>query len=344
MSCVQVRRGKATEMSYPFQPDSPSSGLADLLRTLSSGSPLTPPGISDWYLPPALNVHDRFEKLLANLQLTPEQKQDGTTKANGVYHCLNSHYYGTNPNKNGWYVGSWGKETPVRPPRDVDVMFVLPDAVYWRFQGYIGNKQSQILQEVKNVLLRTYPSTDIRGDGQVVMIPFGSYNVEVVPAFRLQNGQFWICDTNDGGRYKFADPGAEENALNSSNSSSNGDTRNLIKMLKRWQEYCSVPIKSFVLELLVVEFLNSWAYRGKGYFYYDWMLRDFLRFLCAKSALNLVSVPGTNEVIRLGEDWKSRAQMALARAEKACEYEGAKSYQSAGEEWQKIFGTFIPVA
>lgn len=155
-------------MNYPFQPDSPSPDLAALLRMLSPTSPPTPFGLSGWYPPPALNVHDRFDKLLSNLQLTPEQKQDGVTKANGVYQCLNSHYYGTNSNKNGWYVGSWGKETAIRPPRDVDVMFVLPDAVYWRFQANIGNRQSQILQEVKNILLRTYPSTDIRGDGQVV--------------------------------------------------------------------------------------------------------------------------------------------------------------------------------
>jgi hypothetical protein len=330
-------------MNYPFQPDSPSPDISDLLRMLSSNSPSFPYGLSALYSPPALNVHDRFSKLLSNLQLTPEQKQDGTTKANGVYQCLNSHYYGTNSNKNGFYVGSWGKETAVRPPRDVDVMFVLPNEVYWRFEGNYGNKQSQILQEIKGVLLKTYPYTDIRGDGQVVMVPFGSYNVELVPAFRLQNGQFWICNTNDGGSYKLSDPAAEEKAINLSNSATNGNTRDLIKMLKRWQEYCNVPIKSFVLELLAVEFLNSWAYRGKGYFYYDWMLRDFLRFLCVKSVYYPVVVPGTGEIIWLGGDWISRAQSALARANKACEYESAKSNQQAAEEWQKVFGSFIPV-
>jgi hypothetical protein len=45
-----------------------------------------------------------------------------------------------------------------------------------------GNRPATaLLQEVKNRLARTYPNTDMSGDGQVVLVNFGSYNVEVVP-------------------------------------------------------------------------------------------------------------------------------------------------------------------
>ncbi len=37
-----------------------------------------------------------------------------------------------------------------------------------------------------------------------------------------------------------------------------------------------VPIKSFCVELLAIDFLNTWQYRGKTTVYYDWMVRDFL--------------------------------------------------------------------
>jgi hypothetical protein len=59
--------------------------------------------------------------------------------------------------------------------------------------------QSALLQEVKSVLTETYPNSDMSGDGQVVVVRFGTYNVEVVPAFALTNGRYWICHTNDGG-------------------------------------------------------------------------------------------------------------------------------------------------
>jgi len=41
--------------------------------------------------------------------------------------------------------------------------------------------------------------------------------------------------------------------------------------MKCWQGYCSVPIKSFWLELLAVQFLDSWKHRGESKTYYDWM-------------------------------------------------------------------------
>lgn len=292
-----------------------------------------------------ISVTARFARLLENLRLTQDQREDGITKHSGVRSCLNSHYYGTSSGSaNSMLVGSWGKSTEIRPPRDIDVMFVLPYEVYQRFESRPGNKQSQLLQEVKSVLARTYQSTDMSGDGQVIVVRFISYGVEVVPAFKLTSGQYWICDTNNGGRYKRTDPIAEIDGVKQSNDQTIGNTRDLIRMVKRWQEHCSVPLKSFVIELLAIDFLRIWEYRGKGSTYYDWMTRDFFRWLKQKSAYNYVTVPGTSETIYLGDDWKSKAESACGRAEKACDHEAGNRPYSAGEEWQKIFGTFIPIS
>ena len=67
----------------------------------------------------------------------------------------------------------------------MDLYFLLPPHVYGRFQGHLWNRQSALLQEVKNVLSDTYPNTDMSGDGQAVLVRFETYNVEVVPAFEL---------------------------------------------------------------------------------------------------------------------------------------------------------------
>lgn len=334
-------------MSTPFRLGTALPSLADLLRdTPSFTAPTASAGLLGGLLEDAggITVSQRFERLLANLTLTREQRQDGVTKANGIHRRLNAHYYDAAAGQNGCYVGSWGKATQIRPPRDIDLMYLLPNEVYWRFDKRLGNKQSQLLQEVRTVLSFTYPTTEMRGDGQVVVVPFASYSVEVVPAFRLRNGQALICDTNDGGRYKTADPIAETKAVEHSHAQTNGNTRDLIRMLKRWQEYCSVPLKSFAIELLVVEFLASWPHRGKSTVYYDWMVRDFFRFLKEKPAHSFLLVPGTSEIIRFAGDWRSRAESAYIRAEKACRLEADKMPYSAGQEWQKIFGTFIPVS
>lgn len=174
--------------------------------------------------------------------------------------------------------------------------------------------------------------------------------MEVIPAFRKRSlfgadtDQFVICDTSDGGCWKTADYAAEEKALVVSNAATSGNTRDLVRILKRWQEYCSVPLKSFILELLVQEFLSSWEHRGNGTVYYDWMVRDFFSVLCGKGLLSWVVVPGTSEWIWLGSAWKTKAEMALVRARKACEHDAAERPRSAGVEWQKIFGDFIPLS
>lgn len=290
-----------------------------------------------------MTVGTRFSQFMSNLMLTEAQQADGQTKHSGVKQCLNEWYYGSKYAGNGFLVGSWGKSTEIRPPRDIDIMFVLPKEVYDRFEKYSGNKQSQLLQEVKYVLERSYSTTNMSADGQVVIVPFGSYGVEVVPAFALQNGQYWICNTNSGGSYKASDPTAEIKNVKDSNSASGGNTRDLIRMMKRWQEYCNLSLKSFVIELLCIEFIAAWPHKTQGTTFYDWMVRDFFFFLKQKSSWSLVFVPGTYETIYLNSgDWQSKAESAYNRAVKATQYETDNCPYLAGAEWQKIFGADIP--
>ncbi len=73
----------------------------------------------------------------------------------------------------------------------------------------LATVQSALLQEVRGVLLPTYPNTTIQSGPAVVLVEFGSYAVEVAPAFLLTDGRYWICDTTGAGRYKVANPIAE---------------------------------------------------------------------------------------------------------------------------------------
>ena len=141
--------------------------------------------------------------------------------------------------------------------------------MYQRFESAKGNKQSALLQEVKRVLQRTYPNTDLRGDGQVVVVGFYRMSVEVVPAFALQNGQYLTCDTHAGGRYKIADPNAEIRHIRALDNSYSNNLRPLIMMMKAWRSYCNVPMKSFWIELVAADFLQKCLWSKNGYFYYD---------------------------------------------------------------------------
>ena len=210
-----------------------------------------------------------------------------------------------------------------------------------RFQQRAGNRQSQLLQEVKSRLQTTYPQTDIRGDGQVVVVPFYSCKVEVAPAIPCQEGGYLVCDANDGGRYKQVHPESEIAVLHGVDTALNGNVRKLARMLKHWQRHCNVPIKSFHIEALILESLPNLNYGGNDEYWLDWLVRDSFRYMISR-ANGWFSMPVTGEVIQLGDEWRSKALSAYERALKACAYEDGNWDTLAGDEWQKIFGTMIP--
>lgn len=334
--------GSAPSPSYNalFPGEATGSGLLNAAPTSPAGA-LGLLG-SNQPIPGWAYVRRRFNSFLGNMQLTPTQMSDNRTQQGGVITCLNRHYYGhSSETLNGTLIGSWGKDTRVRPPRDADIMFMLPVEVYYRFQTRAGNRQSQLLQEVKGVLAATYSRTEMRGDGQVVIVPFTT-PIEVVPAFACQDGSTIVCDANLGGRYITSTSAAEIENLNRWDMFYHGNVRNLIRMAKQWQRHTSVPLKSFILERLAVEFSQSWPYSHRDVFWYDWMARDFFAYLLGRAGGQIV-MPETNDIIPLGTDWLSRAQSAHARAIKACDYEHQNNQGLAGDEWQKIFGAAIPM-
>jgi hypothetical protein len=116
-----------------------------------------------------------------------------------------------------------------------------------------------------------------------------------------------------------------------------GNTRNLVRMIKAWQRFCNVPIKSLVIELRGVNFLKSYAYANNSSVYYDWMVRDYFAALL-KFVNGSCQMPGLEEKIQYGDEWKARAETAHSRAVKACECEAAQREVEATIEWRKIFG------
>ena len=110
----------------------------------------------------------------------------------------------------------------------MDVLIELPDAEYNHFSNIYGNGPSRLLQSVKNAILDTYPRTDIRGDGQVVVIKFSDgMKFEILPAFKNNtiwgwDGTYKYPDSHMGGNWMSTNPKAEQDAIKEKNEQSNG--------------------------------------------------------------------------------------------------------------------------
>lgn len=333
----------------------PIWSAASALAALAQGKPQSPAlqglnSLAGLKIPPANPVAPtwpyvvpRFTEFLSNIELTPIQIADGVTKYRGVISCLNWAYYGHgSETDNAFLIGSWAKGTRVRPPRDVDLYFLLPTSVYQRFESYRDSRQSALLQEVKGKLLSKYSNSNIKGDGPIVWAAFESFNIEVAPAFALtEQNAYFVCDTKNGGTYKRTRPWDESAAIEAADRRNAYNVRPLIRMLKVWQNWCSVPIKSFHLELLAIDYLDQCAWRSQSYFYYDWICRDFFSWMIRK-ANTYVTAPGTLDLLWLGDDWKTKAESAYKRASLACDFEMSGAMLQAGDAWQMIFGPDIP--
>jgi hypothetical protein len=285
-------------------------------------------------------VIPHFGSFLQELQLPNEDRLDADGKAERVARSLFARYYPSQFFTHSCYVkvGSYGKGTAGQPCTDLDMLFVLPDGVCGRISKLAGNKQSHLLREVKDALLTTFPKTDLRADGQVIIAPFETYAVEVVPAFRLADGRFLTPNTVDGGSWRFSNPVAEYNYLHGADLASAGKATHLTMMAKAWKRECKVELKSTSIEVLAATFASEWPHRSQNLYWYDWMVRDFFAFLF-QYINGRTRIVGTDEWIDLGSDWQTKLQTAYQRALKACQYEHDDWGIAATMEWQKIFGS-----
>lgn len=274
-----------------------------------------------------MNIQEQFEKFYENIKLTPSQREDAITKYTGVCKKLHDYYY-PNTEYDGdtkLLIGSYGKQTHIRPARDIDVIFILPREKFEQYDDNQSNGQSQLLQDIKRILEEKYPNTPIKAFGKVVVLEFSDtkHNVELLPAWEKEDGTFTIPNSENGGYWEQWDPRSEIQQIKDSDSKT-GRTKALIRMIKKWSENCSAKLKSYQIENKVLDFFSGNNFSEKEY---SISVRDFFNYF-----YQTVS----------DESLKSHLNTALSRAKKACDFEKDENLESAIEEWRKIFGDDFP--
>lgn len=306
-----------------------------------------------------MTTGSRFSTFLENIKLTETQESDAKTKYDNVCRTLHNHYYPT-IEYNGstkLLIGSYGKSTNIRPPGDVDVIFKIPWSTYDKFYKQKTGPRG-LLNEIQEILKSKFTTTEIiKPNGMVVEIQFGTFSIEVLPGYEWSSGNFSVPDTSKGfsslpvlydfnlssanyGRWKDIDPRREMRELSDSNILRKNNTINLVRMMKKWVDHCSVPIKSIVIERLMIDFLSLNENADKSFSFYDWLIRDFLYYLLSRKNTTIF-MPGINENISIGDAWESKANTAYTRSVDACQYE-SNNETLAAFKWQMIFGPDYP--
>ncbi len=286
-----------------------------------------------------------FEKFCGNTQVA----DGGTISARykRITKRLNLDFWKTDSETtHSLYAGSYGRGTAIKGFSDLDMVFELPNATYHQYKAHAGNGPSALLQVVKNSMKGTYPTTEIGGDGQVAVVEFtDNLKFEVLPAFlNADNTSYTYPDSNDGGSWKSTNPRAEINAIRLRNAACNANLVPLCRMMRAWKREWSVAIGGLLIDTLAYQFIETWGHRDKSYLYYDFMCRDFFKYVSDQSETqNFWRAPGSG-ANAYGGGFQYKAKRCYNISLEAIAYETVtpKKEYSAKQKWREIFGIAFP--
>ncbi|WP_049281748.1 SMODS domain-containing nucleotidyltransferase [Citrobacter braakii] len=276
-------------------------------------------------------------------------KDGGTisTRYKNITKRLNTDFWDSSSDtSHSLYVGSYGRNTATQGLSDLDMIFQLPYSEYQKYNSYLGNGQSALLQAVKRSIEKTYATTSIRGDGQVILVPFNDgITFEVVPAFINVNGSYTFPDANGGGRWRITNPKPEISAMRLRNNSTNNNLVQLCRMVRAWKRKWDVPISGLLIDTLAYQFIENWAHRDKSYFYYDLMSRDFFKWMADQdTSKEYWKAPGSGQFVYGKGLFQYKAKRCYNISLEAIVHEMAtpKREWSAKQKWRDIYGTTFP--
>jgi hypothetical protein len=290
-------------------------------------------------------IGEWFSEFCSNLQIKNEDTI--STRAGAIAQRLNTDFWTTTSDSaHRLYVGSYGRNTAIEGISDLDLLFQLPYELYVRHNDHEGNGQSALLQLVRSSITKTYSKTSIRADGQVIQVPFSDgVTFEVVPAFINKDESYTFPDANDGGQWRTTNPRPEIAAIRDRNTECNGNLIRLCRMMRTWKGQWDVPIGGLLIDTLAYQFIEKYEYREKSFLYYDFMSRDFFRWMANQDKeQEWWKAPGSGQYVYGKELFQYKATRCYNLAVEAIDHDSAtpKREWSAKQKWREIFGTTFP--
>jgi len=291
-----------------------------------------------------MGVADWFSTFCSQLRIGAELRGSIANRSARMIGRLNYDFRGIDSSSaNRFYVGSYGRSTAIPSVSDVDLLYELPASLYTKYNAYAANGQSALLSAVRASLQKTYATSAIAGDGQVIVIQFtDGIKFEILPAFSNTAGGFTFADSNGGGSWKACQPKQEMQAFSAQNEACARNLVELSRMARAWRDCNSVSISGMLIDTLAYQFIGGWAHRAESYLYYDYLTRDFFNFLANQSAAqNYWMAPGSGSYV-YGGSFQYKARQAELRALEALSHQLLGQDWSAKMKYREIYGTAFP--
>jgi Second Messenger Oligonucleotide or Dinucleotide Synthetase domain len=292
-----------------------------------------------------LSVSQMFEDFCRAIPLSVAKRTSVASRTATITRRLNSDFRSSaSDTDNRFYAGSYGRNTAIATISDIDLMYVLPYSTYVQYDAYTGNKQSALLQAVRNSLNTTYPNSAVVADGQVVKIAFvDNITYEIVPVFKNTDDSYTFPDANNGGSWRTCKPKHEISAFAKRDIDCNRNLVELGRMVRAWRDYNSVKMSGMLIDTLAYQFIAAWPHRDKSYLYFDYMTRDFFDFLGRQDRHHEHwTAPGSGSWVHRTGAFELSARNAHALALDAVANLAASQLWAAKSKYRQIYGTQFP--
>ncbi|MDP2562781.1 nucleotidyltransferase [Psychrobium sp. 1_MG-2023] len=284
-----------------------------------------------------MTISEMFKDFLSNLQV--DNASTISLRYGEITSSLNKKFRDTeSKTANTLQVGSYGRWTGIKGISDLDMLYIMPSTKWDDYK----NDQSKLLKDTKDAIKARYPNTEVKVDRLVVQVIYTNFMVEVQPVFEKDDGSFKYPDTYNGGSWKITKPREEIDAMKDFVAQKNKNLRKLCKMARAWKNKHGVGMGGLLIDTLAHNFLNSTTdYDDKSYTYYDWMCRDFFKYLADEPEKDYYLALGSRQQVKVKEEFQSAAQDAYELCLDAIK---AGEQDSANKKWKKVFGRNFPAS
>lgn len=283
-----------------------------------------------------MGIADDFKTFLDNIQV--DNAATISLRYGEVTAALNKEFRDTeSKSANSLQVGSYGRWTAIKGISDLDMIYVMPAS---KWETYKSGGQYALLSDARDAIKRRYPTTTVKVDRLVVRVLYKDFHIEVMPAFRLMDGSYRYPDTANGGSWKITKPQAEIDEMREANARKNRNLRRLCKMARAWKNKHGVAMGGLLIDTLAYNFLDSTdEYDSRSFLYYDYMCRDFFKFLADQPKQSEYAALGSRQRVRVKKRFERKAKKAHDLCLKAIEASGQKNER---QKWRDLFGNAYP--
>jgi hypothetical protein len=284
------------------------------------------------------SVAEGFDTFLTRLCPLPGEHAKATSHKSSVERCLMNKFECSS----FFETGSFGNSTGVRHRSDTDYFAVIPSR-------RLSDNSATSLRVIKEGLQGTFWSTpDIIVNTPAVCIPFGTYrseDMEITPCCfngLIRNFRSYHI-ANGAGGWMVSSPDAHNKYVREQDIRLNYKLKPLIRLIKAWKYYKSVPIRSFYLELYVTRFAEK-----ESSIVYAMDIDSVLSRLLKEGLPDIIDPMGISgliepcDTIAKWSDAYSKLSTAVSRSNKAREAEGKGNIDNAFYYWDLLFDGKFP--